>query len=183
MQPPAQPVQLGSFHVPDSGIQWRRAAVPIIVGAVVIAFGPMLPLGFLWTMAVVMGGGAIAVGLYHRRHISLEPITGNMGAKLGTAAAAVGYAVFAALAVISFMISGNELRAQVFKRFEQMQKQASDPQAQKMMNDIIQKINTPEGWALMFTLAMAMFFLVFLGCGALGGVIGASLTRRSDARR
>ena len=87
------------------------------------------------------------------------------------------------LAVISFMVSGNELRAQVYKRFEQMQSQASDPQAQQMMRDIIQKINTPEGWALMFTLALAMFFFVFVGCGALGGVIGASLTRRTNARR
>jgi hypothetical protein len=158
--------------------------MPIVVGALVVAFGPMLPLGFLWTIAVVTGGGAIAVGLYHRRHISSLPITGIMGAKLGTATGAVGYVVFAILAVISFIISGNELRAQVLKRVQEMQSQSTLSESQQqVMQELTAKINTPEGWALMFTLAMAMFFFVFIGCGALGGVIGASLTRRTDARK
>jgi hypothetical protein len=186
MQPPAQPVQLGAQPLRDfdvTGIQWRRALWPIVVGGVVIGAGTMLPLGPLWIVAAILGGGAIAVGVYHRRHLSVTPITSNMGAKLGAAAGLAGYLLFASFALLSFVFSGDELRAEVLKRVQEMQTQATDPKSAEMLHEFFQKATTPEGMALLFTVALAVFFFLFLGFGSLGGMLGATLTRRHDAQR
>jgi hypothetical protein len=134
-------------------------------------------------IAAIAGGGAIAVGLYHRRHLASTPITSNMGAKLGAAAGTLGYLVFAILTVIAFVFEGDTLRSEMLKHMQDLPRQATDPQSQEMLRRLMEKFSTPEGAAMLVTISLATLFFVFLGFAALGGIGGAALTRRTDARR
>ena len=47
---------------------------------------------------------------------------------------------------------------------------------------MIQNLMTPQGIALLVTFVMILFFAAFLGLGALGGALGASLLRKRPPR-
>lgn len=185
MQPPAEPVPLApQAPLPrvtgPNKIHWRDARSAIVIGGIVAGLGPALAQSLIWILACVLGGAAIAVGLYHRRHVT--PIASNMGAKIGTAAAAIGYAISSILAILAF-VGSQEVRNELVTKLKAMPIQARDAQSAEIMRDMVAKVTSPEGLALMFTFALAILAAVYIAFGALGGVIGASLTRRGSKQR
>jgi len=184
MQPPAEPVPLSSLSFPeDAGLNWRLALRPILLGGLSILLGSMLPLGVFWNILVIAGGGAFAVALYHRRSLARTSLTAVLGAKIGSAAALFSYGVSALMLVLGCVIDSADIRHVFIARLQEMQGQLPDPQSREMLQTILQKLNTPEGFAALITAGLAISFVVFLAFGAIGGAIGGSLMSRNQQRR
>lgn len=182
MQPPAHPVPLSAIPAADDRVPWKLALRPVLLGGAIILIGSMIPLGLAWNVLVIGGGAVAAVALFRRRtwNVLLRP---SLGAKIGAAAAVFSCAVSAVLLVLACLIDGAEVRHQFIDRLQATQTQFGDPQTTEMFKTLVQKINTPEGFATLITLGVALSFLVFLVIGAAGGAIGASLMQRDRSGR
>jgi hypothetical protein len=180
MQPPAEPVPLTNISVAgnSSAIPWRQAFRPILIGGTVIFLGSMLPLGLLWNIVIIAVGGAIAVAFLHRQPWAAHDLGASGGAKVGAAAAFVSYAVSAIMLVLACVVEGPEIRHQLIARLQSTQTQLGDPQSRQIFENLVQKLNTPEGFATLITLGLAMSLFIFLILGATGGAIGAALMQR-----
>ena len=97
-----------------------------------------------------------------------------MGAKLGAATGLIGYIVFSILAAIDFTRPNSALRQTLAEALKQAMARNTDPAVQ----DMYQKFAGPEGMAIMAVALMIVLFVFFLGLGAAGGALSASLTRR-----
>ena len=75
-----------------------------------------------------------------------------------------------------------EIRQKFIDYFQQMQTQLTDPQSREMANTLLQKLNTPEGFATLITVGLAVSFFFFLALGAAGGAIGAAVIQRNQRR-
>lgn len=173
----AQPVDMTRIPLPGQ-IVWpyalRAAAVAGGSGALLcILLAPLLRAGFVLGMAV---GGAICVALYHRRQ-PLAQLTSAMGARLGAAAGLFGFVLFAAVQSLMLLFSpGPEIREAIRDAIRQAAMQNPDPKVQEMMQSLL----TPEGMAVIVILAMALFLVMFVVFGVIGGGLWASLQRRKD---
>lgn len=172
MQPPAQPVSLSGISLPQqsSGFHWGEAFPSIAIAGVVTGLASFLPFGVLWTIA----GGFFAVFLYRRKHFGW-PLTSGTGAKLGAVTGLIGYAIFSIVAAIDFTRPNSTLRQMLTQALQEAASRNSDPAVQ----DMYHKMSTPEGMAIMVVAMMIVLFAFFLGLGAAGGALGASLTRRN----
>jgi hypothetical protein len=150
----------------------RAAAVAGGSGALLcILLAPLLRAGFVLGMAV---GGAICVALYSRRQ-PLAHLTSAMGARLGAAAGLFGFVLFAAVQSLMLLASpGPEIREAIRDAIRQAALQNPDPKVQEMMQSLL----TPEGMAVIVILAMALFLVMFVVFGVIGGGLWASLQRR-----
>lgn len=178
MQPPAQPVTLADLPVRPATIPWRRAFRPILLGGSVIFFGSMLPLGVLWNILVIAIGGAITVAFVRRQAWAAHDLGPSGGAKVGAAAGFVSYAVSAIMLVLACVVEGPQIRQQLMARLQATQAQLGDPSSREMLQNFMQKLNTPEGFATLVTVGLAMSFFIFVILGAVGGAIGAALMQR-----
>jgi len=178
MQPPAEPLR---FSAIPSAAQRRvfsaREALPTALAVgVAVGIGALIPLGFAWIVLVIGTGGALSVVFYKRRHPEAFNLRASDGVKLGALSSLVGYALFAVMTVFAFVVNGSALRQEIIKRMQEMKN--PDPAMQQTYQQIMEKLATPEGMALMITLALAFLFVFFLVLGAAGGAIGATLTHR-----
>ncbi len=178
MQPPAEPVELGQVPHGSSAIPWRQAMRAILLGSAVILIGSMLQLGILWNLVVIVIGGAIAVAIVRRQPWAMHDLRASGGAKIGAAAGFFSYAISAVLLVLACVLDGPGVRRQFIDRLQATQTQLGDPSSREMLQTLISKVNTPEGFATMVTLGLAMSFIIFVMFGAAGGAIGATLMHR-----
>lgn len=169
----------GFAPVPAPGqIAWPHALRAAVAaggaGALLcIITAPLLKAGFVLAMAV---GGAICVALYRRRQ-PLAYITSAMGARLGAVAGIFGFAVFATVQSLLLLAApGTEIRQAMHEAIEQAARQNPDPKVQEMMHTLL----TPEGMAAIVILAMALFLVMFVLFGVIGGGLWASLGRRRE---
>ena len=72
------------------------------------------------------------------------------------------------------MRSSGQLRALMQQVVEQAAAQNADPRAQ----EVLQRLTSPEGLAIMLTLVLVLAFFAFLMFSSLGGALGAYLIRR-----
>ena len=171
MQPPAQPVPLTAMPFPPqtSGFNWREAFPSIAIAGVLTGLASFLPLGVLWTVA----GGFFAVFLYRRKHFGW-PLTSGTGAKVGAVTGLIGYIIFSIVAAVDFTRPNSAMRQMLTQALQQAASRNNDPAVQ----DMYHKMNSPEGMAFLVVAMMIVLFVFFLGLGAAGGAMGASLTRR-----
>lgn len=158
-------------------IQWRlarRDALLCGVGAAVL-FVVTVPAirmaGVVWMLV----GGAMMVPLYRRR-IPGTTITPGMGMRLGALAGIFGFLFNAVTSLISFVALRNTGSIRHAME-EQMQTQLagnSDPQAQHMMQNLLDYMSTPQGAATMIAIFLLIFGIVFVLLSAAGGALGAS---------
>ncbi len=187
MQPPAEPVPLTMIPVPAEGVSWRHAIRPIILGGLIILFGStlgsMVQLGILWNLLIIALGTIIAVALYARSHARIgRELSASIGAKIGAAAALSSIAVLTLVLIIGIVFYGPLLRQSVIDNFQQMRTQLTDPQSRELIENMMDKVKTPEGFAAFITVALAFSFVFFGVFGAAGGAIGATLMNRHQRR-
>ncbi len=134
---------------------------------------PVVSIGCcLWMLA----GGALSVALYRRR-VPADAVPTGMGMRLGAVAGVLGFFSYAVLSALVMAIrhfvfgSGRQMREAMRKVLEQAAASNPDPRAQ----ELIQKMTTPEGIALIVILSLVLFFIAFVLFSALGGALGASL--------
>lgn len=184
MQPPAEPVPLTAMPFPSEagGLNLRNALPSALSAGVAIGIASMVPFGSLaWIVLVIGFGGALCVVLYKRRHPLALHMRAGEGAKLGALASLFGYVIFAIVTVLAFVFNGPAVRQEVMRRMQEMKN--PDPAMQHTYDQMMQKLATPEGMALMITVALVFLFVFFLVLGAAGGAIGATLTHRDRPSR
>jgi hypothetical protein len=165
LQPPAQPVSLAPPPPPPGRIEWRHGFSAAVSAGLLMAIAWAFP----WASFLLWGfiGGIAAVLLYQRRHGTT--VTPGMGARLGVVAGLLGFVAFAIIAALELLVSGGALMRAMWNQV--MQQAAANPNP--AVQEMIQRLNTPEGMAVLFTFAMIFvlgFFLVFSSIGgALGG--------------
>jgi zinc-ribbon domain len=181
MQPPAEPVPLTALPLAhsDGAVQWRRAIVPILIGGFSIVVGSIIPISIFWKLLIIAGGASVAARVYRSRS-PMATMTGTVGAKLGAATALFSFAVVALVLIVGCLIDSAGIRQQFTAQFQQMQAQITDPNVLANTQQIVQKINTPEGFAAFITASLALSFFVFLAFGLAGGAITGVLMRRGD---
>ena len=186
LQPPAEPVPLphsaqsySAAELPPAPqrVSWADALPGALLAGVLVALAWIISfIGFLlWPLAA----GALAVLLYARRN-SVRQMASGFGARIGVIAGLFGFgfmALLMSLELLAFRGTGR-LRQLLLQAMQQAMANNPDPAAQQAM----QKLMTPEGIAVLVTFAMVLFFAVFLGLGALGGAVGASLLRKRPPR-
>jgi hypothetical protein len=185
------PVPITEFRTdpapPPSSIglrfQWRLALRPILMGGVIILVGSMVPLGGLWHVLVIVAGAMAAVALYQRQPLTSGEVPTGTGAKIGIAAALSTYTFYVLLIILGFAFAGPEVRQQVILRVQETQAQFTDPQSRAAAQTLLQQMSTPEGFATIVTLGMALLLIFFLVFGATGGALGAQLFGRNRNRR
>lgn len=176
IQPPARPV-FGSpaSWVPVSSnpnqIHWRvalpvAAVIGILAGIIFLLSGRMPPFFFL----VPVLSGAMTVRAYRfRTHTTVKAFA---GAKLGVFAGLFSFAV-SALGVLAMFTLGRESIQQNMREAMKNPPRTMDPQSMQIMQNMIDKLNTPEGLVLFAVIILIMLFGILLVAGALGGALGA----------
>jgi hypothetical protein len=173
MQPP---VAMGAPGELDWGTGFRVAAIAGLVAGIPSGI-PGLSIGCcIWVLAA----GAMTVKLYQRQQPAYSVVTAGMGARLGAVAGIVGYFAFL---VISFLINTTggrraNIREAMLKSLRDSAANNPDPNAQQ----VIQWMSSPGGMAFVVVLILIGFAMAFLIFGLLGGVIGASVWGRKQAK-
>jgi hypothetical protein len=175
----------GEFRPPTIALpfQWRTALRPILIGGAIILAGSMVPLGALWYLLAILAGAMAAVALYRRQPHTDGEVPVQIGAKIGAAAALLSFSSIAILIMLLCVFAGPELRQQVVLRVQATQSQMTDAQSRAAAQSLLQQLNTPEGFATLVTLAMALLLIFFLVFGAAGGALSAKFFGRSRRRR
>jgi hypothetical protein len=121
--------------------------------------------------------GTIAVLLYWRRVPAATP-TPAAGARIGALAGLFGFGVFAVLLALQMLLTRGtgRFRSVLQQIIEQAAAQNGDPRAQ----EILQRLTSPEGLAVILTVVLVMAFFAFLLLSGLGGALGAYLLRNRE---
>jgi len=156
-------------------IDWSQAVPGAALAGVIVAFSWALPFVgfFVWMLAT----GVVAVLIYRRRVPRSYPTSG-MGARIGALAGLFGFGVFVLLLALQMLVSreSGRFRQLLQQVMEQAAAQNADPRAQEVM----QRLTSPEGMALVLTLVLVMSLAGFLLFSSLGGAAGAYLIRRRE---
>ena len=158
-------------------VQWSAAWPALIVGGLLAALSMAIPFP---TLGVgLMAGGYLCVGLYRRRARPLF-LTFNMGARLGAAAGGAGFAVFAVLTGLGTLIfvKDAEVREMVIKTWQEWA--ARNPGLQ--IDQLLQYARSPEEFARMAMVSLAIALPIFLLMCGVGGVIAAAVLGKRPQR-
>src|SRR5512146_3021463 len=170
LQPPAQPVPLTPAGEPPEAdrLDWRHGFPVALTSGAVLAICFALPwAGFLlWGIV----GGALAVALYQRR--KQVTVTAGLGARLGAVTGLLGFVAFAVIISLELLLTRG---AGIRELWRQMLEHAAARNPQPAVQEMMQRLSTPQGMAWLFTLTMIVVLGVFLVFSSLGGLIGASL--------
>jgi hypothetical protein len=171
LQPPAQPVPLAPVAEPGR-VQWRDGFPAAVAAGVLIAIAWAFP----WASFLLWGfaGGVLAVLLYQRRHAAT--ITPGMGARLGVVAGLLGFLAFAIIASLELLATRGAVIRAMWSQIMKQAEQNPNPAVQEML----QRFNSPEGMAMVFTFAMIFVLGFFLVFSSIGGAIGARLFGRRE---
>jgi hypothetical protein len=172
MQPPAQPVTLGSSTLSPTAIDWSAGGPAVLIAGLLSGFCFFLPLNIAW----VVGGGALAVWIYHRRRPTYMQVSSGTGAKLGAVTGVIGYALFAVVAVLGFIFASDKIWSELITQMKA--RAGANPDAN--LRQMFELLNTAEGKAFVATFVMIFAFALFVGLSTLGGTIGAALIRRNQ---
>jgi hypothetical protein len=129
----------------------------------------------------MVAAGGMSIAFYTRRQPD-RTVTAGDGLKIGALAGLFGFLMNALLSTLS-MLSANSrsaLRGEMMNRLKEGMASSSDPTATDLLRRIGDRLSTPEGLALIFTLALAVLAVFFVVFSGLGGAIGASLFGRKQ---
>jgi hypothetical protein len=176
VQPPAEPVPLAAPPQP-ARLEWSQAVPAAAIAGMLLAIAWVIPFSsyFLWMLAA----GALAVALYRRRQPGAV-VTTRMGARVGAVAGLIAFALFALLLALQLLVfrGGGQLRDALQQMIRQSAASNTDPRAQEMLARML----SPEGMAVLITVGMVIFFLMFVGLSSLGGALGAKLFGERERR-
>jgi len=161
---------LGALLVAEATqIDWHQAFSSAVVAGVAAALFCLVPLlGFLF-FVWMLAGGALCVSLYRNRTHAL--ITPGIGARLGAVSGIFAFAVFAIVQSLQMLlVRGEELRTAMRQSIQDAAARNPDPN----MQQLVQRMLTPEGLAVVIALTLMLFFAGFVALGSLGGALWAS---------
>ncbi len=178
ISPPSQPVygtQPAWGAIPNfdpNRVNWR-AALPgaviagLIGGAVSFVVGRYLLL-FLLMLTLV---GALAVRIYRAR--TRGAVRPSMGARIGIFAGLFSFGL-QAIAVIGMFTASRPLIQQNMREAMKLSSRNMDPQTLQVMNDMVERMSTPEGMVAICLVILFVLFATTMIFTALGGAAGAA---------
>lgn len=142
-------------------------------GMAIASMIPILNCGCCFWM---LAGGALAVVLYSKK---FGPLGSGDGAKLGAITGLFGFGIYAVLnaghlLILRMMGRTNAFRDQMQKAIEESMARNPNPDAQAMM----ERFMTDSGMVIIVVLSMVVMFFAFTAFSALGGIIGASVSKK-----
>ncbi len=170
LQPPAQPVFLTPGPAAPARIEWSQALPGTLIAGLLLALSWVIPRASLVCLWMIVAG-VLAVALYRRR--SRVPVTPGMGARLGAVTGLVGFVIYAVLVSLAGLVMKGQLRGMLSAALQQ----AASANPNPAVREAVQRLSTPEGMALLFTLMMVIMLAAFLVFSAIGGALGAALFR------
>jgi hypothetical protein len=172
-QMPAEPLLPADTRV-DWSVGFRVAALAGIIAAVPSAL-PLVSLGCcLW----VMGAGALAVMFYQKKRLPGAVVTAGMGVRLGAVSGLFAFVFYFVLQLASIAATGGrgKIREAMLEGMKQSAARNPDPNAQQML----EKLSTPEGLAILLTFMIVAGLFAFIVFGVIGGAVGASIWGRKQ---
>lgn len=155
-----------------ASIEWspalKSSVVALVSAVLMILLGVPAGLG-------MFAAGFLTVLLYRRR-CPLDNLSAGTGARLGALSGTLGFgALGVGLALVAALRPG-QIYTGVLEFVQQHYGHSGDPR----MQQVLELFKTPEGFAAMMVVSLAMTCVAFLIFSSLGGVIGAVLLRRKD---
>jgi len=130
----------------------------------------------LWVLAA----GAASVVFYRNRAAISVPV--GLGARLGTVTGIVASLVSSAITTLTLLVMGSgKMREAMRQAMEQSATRNPDPNAQQMVQRLMEFMTSPGGFALLMTLGFAINFLALMAFAAAGGALGASLFGKRES--
>jgi len=176
IQPPARPVFGAPANWTPVGLQpnqihWRvampvAAVIGVLAGILFLVSGRIPPFFFL---IPVLSGAMTVRGYRSRTHTTVRPLS---GAKLGAFAGLFSFGVSVVGVLLMFTL-GREGIQQNMREAMAHPPRTMDPQSMQVMQNLIDKLNTPEGLVLFAVIILVMLFGILLVASALGGALGA----------
>jgi hypothetical protein len=159
----------------STSIDWPQAFSSAAWAGLIAALALMIPLGGF--ILATLAAGALSVLLYRRRRPNTN-LTPGMGARLGAVSGVIGFGMAAVLLAVSVALfrTGGELRTLLLDAIQQQAARNPTPEAQQVLSFF----KSPEGFAVIMIVGLAMMFLAVLIFSSIGGALGASLLRRKD---
>ena len=159
---------------------WRSAITAGVVVGILAAVPLLGTLCCLWTL----GGGAMAIVLY-RRNSGQPVVPVSIGFRTGVLTGLVGFAVDSLAQIFKLISNGGAAQRAAFKEAidKSIARGSQDPQAVALMQRFAEWIQSPQGFAIMFTFSLLMLGIGFILFTGIGGVLGASLFGKPDSRR
>ena len=147
---------------------WRSAATAGLVGALL----SLLPFGFLLAFPLA---GFLSVLFYRRRTWGVE-LSPSAGLRLGLRTGLLGFAMFAVLASLNFLVSPArvDVRQTMIDAVHRQQARTPDPQARQLLDYFL----TRNGLVVMIIACLIILCIGFVLLAGLGGAFSASLLRR-----
>ncbi len=158
-------------------IEWSQGIRGAALAGALLALCLLIPVAafFVWMIAA----GTFAVALYLRR-VPDRALSAGMGARLGAISGLFGFGIFAFLYSLELLLAPDSGR--VREIFQQVLQQSAARNPDPTFQAMLQRMMTPEGLALLFTLGMVFTLAAFVLLSSLGGALGAYLFRRRDSR-
>ena len=167
-QPPAVPVAVGAAAPPKLVIDWSHALPAAVWTGAILALSWIVPYSgyFLWIVAA----GILAVALYRRRSGN-APLSASNGARIGAVCGLFGFVGFAGMLAVGLVLlrGSTKFREMMQAALQQAAANNPDPAAQQMLA----KMTSPAGLAVLVTLVLVFFLAGFIALGSAGGAIGA----------
>jgi hypothetical protein len=167
LQPPATPVGMPG----STRIDWSAAFKVTLITGAVAAIPSSIPVASALCCLWLVGGAALTVKMYQRSRPGL--VTTGMGARLG---AVMGLCTFGFWLVFRFIVESARggFTARMMQELQRSAAANPDPNVQQ----VVQKLNTPEGIAIFVTMMAVIMLFSFVIFGIIGGAIGASVWGR-----
>ncbi len=160
------------------GIAWRGALLAGLIAGMLSDIPVVSFFFFLW----LFGAGVYAVTLYSRR-ANTTFVTGGMGLKIGALTGFFAFLLNAIVTTLGFTFAGDTVRKMLQEQVQASMAKAPDPKTQQVLQELIDRISTPEGMASFFLVLLVVLGVLFVLFGAAGGIMGASMARRRSGLR
>ena len=158
-----------------TSVNWSQALRAAGLAGALLGISWVIPpaMYLFWMLAC----GAFGVALYHRRNPQTE-LTRGVGARIGAVAGVIAFGIFAVMMSLQLLLTrgSGSMRTMLLEAIEKSGAANPDPRSQ----ELIQKLTTPEGLAIMVTFAMVLLFFALLGFSAIGGALGSSFFRNKN---
>jgi len=123
----------------------------------------------------MFAAGFISVVLYRRRCLLDQP-SASTGAWLGVLSGALGFGALLVVLALTATFRPGQIRTSLLDALQEYAARNPDPR----MQQVLELFKTPEGFAIMMALGLAMTLVAFVIFSGLGGAIGAVLLRRKE---
>ena len=174
--PPPLPGQLPYTATGAPRVVWsvafKKCLIAGVVTTLLLTFAGHPVLVFL----LLPVGGWFGVFLYNRGQRGL-PVNGGLGARIGAVTGLIGYAINIAVLAARLILQRTQVLEEMKRAFQEAASQNTDPQAQQIM----QKLMSPEGLAVLVTIGAVFLFFMFLVLCSAGGALGGSLLKGRNA--